>query len=240
MRFLCLHGRGTSAQIFELQTARLREQLSDHEFVFIDGNVETEPSEGAEAVADEFFGWFDQPVTPAHTRQLLLGLIDFITAEGPFQGLMGFSEGGIVAAMLLAHDARERFAGLECGILMSAAPPLDPAGILEQDPPTLRCLIPAADDVDGTAIRVPTAHVIGSNEPFAHLVSLSPLAGVLISSGLEDPEELHQLLFRLCDGSRRERFVHTLGHEVPGARSDEGLAGAVRVIERTIERAQSG
>ncbi|KAL7805587.1 serine hydrolase domain-containing protein [Trichoderma aethiopicum] len=238
MRFLCLHGRGTSAQIFELQTARLREQLSDHEFVFIDGVVETEPSEGAEAVADEFFGWFDQPVTPAHTRQVLQGLIDFITANGPFHGLMGFSEGGIVAATLLAHDARERFAGLECGILMSAAPPLDPAGILEGqgDPPTLRCLTPA---VDGTAIRVPTAHVVGANEPFAHLVSLSPLAGVLIGGGLEDPEELHQLLFHLCDGSRRERFVHPLGHEVPGARSDEGLAGTVRVIERTIERAQS-
>jgi hypothetical protein len=196
-------------------------------------------SAGAEAVADEFFGWFDQPVTPAHTRQLLLGLIDFITAEGPFQGLMGFSEGGIVAAMLLTHDARSSFAGLECGILMSAAPPLDPAGILEEDPPTLRCLTPAGV-VDGTAIRVPTAHVIGSNEPFAHLVSLSPLAGVLISSGLEDPEELHQLLFQLCDGSRRERFFHQLGHEVPGARLDEGLAGTVRVIERTIERAQSG
>ncbi|KAL6878976.1 serine hydrolase FSH [Trichoderma novae-zelandiae] len=234
MRFLCLHGRGTSAQIFELQTARLREQLSDHEFVFIDGVVETEPSEGAEAVAEEFFGWFEQPASPAQTQQLLLGLVDFITANGPFQGLMGFSEGGIVAATLLAHDARQPFAGLECGVLMSAAPPLDPAGILD-DPPTLRCLIPA---VDGAAIRVPTAHVAGANEPFAHLVSLSPLAGVLISSGLGDPEKLHQLLFQLCDDRRRERFVHGLGHEVPGARSDEGLAGTVRVIERTIERAQ--
>ncbi|PTB69585.1 hypothetical protein BBK36DRAFT_1156153 [Trichoderma citrinoviride] len=195
MRFLCLHGRGTSAQIFELQTARLREQLSDHEFVFIDGPVETEPSEGAEAVADQFFGWFEQPASPAQAQQVLQGLVDFIDANGPFEGLMGFSEGGIVAATLLAHDARQRFAGLECGILMSAAPPLDPAGILEgDDPPALRFLIPV---VDGTAIRVPTAHVVGANEPFAHLVSLSPLAGVLIGGGLEDPEELHQLLFHL-------------------------------------------
>ncbi|EHK26102.1 uncharacterized protein TRIVIDRAFT_218274 [Trichoderma virens Gv29-8] len=210
MRFLCLHGRGTSSQIFELQT-------------------------GAEAIADEFFGWFDKPISQAQSKELLLGLMEFIANNGPFQGVMGFSEGGIVAAMLLAEDARQAFAGFQCGILLSAAPPLDPGGI-HQEPATLRCLNPA---VDGAVIRVPTAHIIGSNEPFARLLALSPLAGLLISGGLKDPEELHQWLFRLCD-NQRELFVHQLGHEVPGARSAEGLSGALRTIERTIERAQLG
>lgn len=148
---------------------------------------------------------------------------------------MGFSEGGIVAAMLLAEDARQAFADFQCGIFLSAAPSLDPARIREE-PVTLRCLNPA---LDGTVIRVPTAHIIGSNEPFAHLVALSPLSGLWISSGMDDPEKLHQWLFQLCS-DERELFVHQLGHEVPGAKSLEGLSGALRAIERTIERARLG
>ncbi|KAL7937159.1 serine hydrolase domain-containing protein [Trichoderma chlorosporum] len=236
MRFLCLHGRGTSGEIFEIQTVRLREALSSHEFVFIDGVVATEPMQGAEAVAHEFFAWFDEPISEAQSQDLLLGLVDFITNNGPFQGIMGFSEGGIVAAMLLAEDARQAFASFQCGIILSAAPPPDPAGI-HREPATLRCLNPA---VDGTVIRVPTAHIVGANEPFASLISLSPLAGLFASGSMEDPERLHKLLFQLCDGEGRELFIHPLGHEVPGAKSTEGLPGTVRAIERTIERAQLG
>ncbi|KAH6611311.1 hypothetical protein Trco_001331 [Trichoderma cornu-damae] len=190
----------------------------------------------AEAVADEFFGWFDWPASQAQAQELLLGLVDFVTDNGPFQGVMGFSEGGIVAAMLLAEDERRAFAGFRCGILMSAAPPPDPTGI-RQEPATLRCLNPA---VDGVAIRVPTAHIVGSNEPFARLVQLSPLSGLLVSGGMDEPEKLHQWLFQLCDDGQRELFAHQLGHEVPGAKSAEGLSGALRAIERTIERAQLG
>ncbi|RFU73356.1 hypothetical protein TARUN_8878 [Trichoderma arundinaceum] len=188
---------------------------------------------GADAIADEFFGWFDEPITEAQSQELLLGLVDFIAANGPFQGLMGFSEGGMVAAMLLAEDAREPFADFRCGIFLSTGPTLDPAGIREE-PVTLRCLDPA---VDGVVIRVPTAHIVGSNEPFARLLKLSPLADLL--SGMGDPEKLHQRLFQLCDDKERELFAHQLGHEVPGARSPEGLSGALSVIERTIERAES-
>ncbi|KAL7945551.1 hypothetical protein V8C42DRAFT_345151 [Trichoderma barbatum] len=190
---------------------------------------------GAEAVADEFFGWFDEPITPAQTKELLFGLMEFIANNGPFQGVMGFSEGGIVAAMLLAEDARQAAADFQCGILLSAAPPLD-SGAIYQEPASLRCLNPG---VDGAVISVPTAHIVGSNEPFARLVALSPLSGLWISSGMEDPEKLHQALFQLCD-DERELFVHQLGHEVPGARSVEGLSGALQVMERTIERAQLG
>jgi hypothetical protein len=68
---------------------------------------------------------------------------------------------------------------------------------------------------------------------------LSPLSGLWTSSGMGDPEKLHQSLFQLCN-DERELFSHQLGHEVPGAKSAEGLSGALRAIERTIERAQSG
>lgn len=84
MRFLCLHGRGSSSTVghsdkhnmeltdrliprrffrcrpvrcsvepwfhmkfsSEAKLAKLREELDDHEFVFVNGTVPTEPSEG--------------------------------------------------------------------------------------------------------------------------------------------------------------------------------------------------
>lgn len=47
MRFLCLHGMGTNAQIFEAQLARVRSQLvGQHEFVFVNGEVDSAPAPG--------------------------------------------------------------------------------------------------------------------------------------------------------------------------------------------------
>jgi len=47
MRFLCIHGMGTSAGIFESQIAQVRANLpGQHEFVFVDGIVESRPIEG--------------------------------------------------------------------------------------------------------------------------------------------------------------------------------------------------
>jgi hypothetical protein len=48
MRFLCLHGMGTSGRIFEAQMAQIQASLpGNHEFVFIDGEVESDPLAGS-------------------------------------------------------------------------------------------------------------------------------------------------------------------------------------------------
>ena len=47
MKFLCLHGMGTSAQIFEAQISQVVGQLvGRHEFVYIDGEIESGPIAG--------------------------------------------------------------------------------------------------------------------------------------------------------------------------------------------------
>ncbi len=47
MRFLCLHGMGTNHQIFEAQLAQVSNQLvGQHEFVFVNGEVDCEPAPG--------------------------------------------------------------------------------------------------------------------------------------------------------------------------------------------------
>ncbi|KAI5859537.1 serine hydrolase FSH [Durotheca rogersii] len=212
MRWLCLHGRGTSAKIFEMQTARIREALGrDHEFVFVDGTVSTEPDTGAEAIADEFFGYVAHNVD--QDRELCDSMINLVESQGPFDGLMGFSEGGTVAAMMLVENTRHgSFSGIKCAVLFCAAPPFDPDLARTGE-------IRSVDlDTDGVLVNLPTAHV------------WSQTAG-------EDEIRAHQALTQICDASVREVFLHNLGHDVPGAKSEEGLAGTLRVIEHVIELA---
>ncbi|KAI1173241.1 serine hydrolase FSH [Nemania sp. FL0916] len=214
MRFLCLHGRGTTAKIFEMQTARIRQALGrDHQYVFANGNVPTQPDAGAAAISDEFFGYVGNTV-PEY-EQLYQDLLDIVSRQGPFDGVMGFSEGGAVAAWMLIENARRplTFGPFKCAIFFSAAVPFDPdvvrTGIVKPvDPAT-----------EGEMIQIPTAHLWSSENE----VNLEPA----------------QSLASLCSARVRETFVHTLGHNVPGSKSDsEALAGALRIIERTIERAR--
>lgn len=153
-------------------------------------------------------------------------MVEFVENNGPFDGVMGFSEGGIIAAMLLVEDSRQSFAGFKCGIFFSAAPPLDPdvvrGGIL-------RCVDPDRDG--GTLIQVPTAHIGGSNECLERLSLLSPMAPLWCKS----PALLRDALVRLCDDNYRQVFLHNRGHDIPGANSPKELSGVLRAIERTID-----
>ncbi|RJE22582.1 Serine hydrolase FSH1 [Aspergillus sclerotialis] len=226
MRFFCLHGRGTNSKIFELQTdqpEKLREELHDHEFVFIDGAIPTEPSGGATAVADQFYGYISDPVNTSQCRDLVAGLVDYVQSEGPFDAVMGFSEGGVIAAMLLIEDSRHPFAGFKCGIFFSSALPLDP-DVARTD--SLRCIDPEAD---GVVIRVPITVVVEEN--LIRLRNLSPLAN------LWRQEDAQEALVQICDEDLREVVRLDIGHQVPGSRSRDGLLETVQAIERTIERA---
>ncbi|PGH13481.1 hypothetical protein AJ79_03611 [Helicocarpus griseus UAMH5409] len=71
---LCLHGSGTSAEIFKIQTLRLRRELQHRfSFVFLDGPFETSPGPGVLPVfADEgpYFTWVDPTASDPPPRSL--------------------------------------------------------------------------------------------------------------------------------------------------------------------------
>ncbi|KAK3937138.1 serine hydrolase FSH [Diplogelasinospora grovesii] len=211
MRFLCFHGKGMNAQIFEKQTARLRQAVGGgHEFIFINGTIPTEPAPGLESSIEMPRSWVSEDLT--QQRALHDGVVEFIMTQGPFDGLMGFSQGGGVAASALVEDARHRAGHFKCAIFLCAAPPIDPG--------LIRIGVSRTMDVatDGVVINIPTAHI------------WSDAGDVCPGMGKQ--------LVRMCNEDLRDEFVHQLGHDVPGSLSDEGLAGAVRVIERAIERAK--
>lgn len=104
---------------------------------------------------------------------------------GPFDGVLGYSEGATIAATLLI-DERKRCeaAGIEpslkCAIFFAGWPPL----MVDRDTLVL-------NDTDDEVIDVPTLHVIGSSDPY--------LAGVMA-------------LYNVCDSDSRMMFDHGQGH----------------------------
>jgi hypothetical protein len=66
-------------------------------------------------------------------------------------------------------------------------------------------------------IRVPTAHIWGAYD-----------AAVAVQSAAT--------LSNLCQMDLRSIFIHQGAHEIPGFGDASGLVGAVRCIQRTIDR----
>ncbi|RSL47296.1 hypothetical protein CEP54_013469 [Fusarium duplospermum] len=220
--------------MFEMQTASIRKELAEHDFVFINGTIPMHRYPGEDdatacEVADDIkYGYLGELSEVSQYQDLLDGLIGVVQSQGPFDGIMGFSEGGIIAATLLLEDARRPYASFKCGILFSAAPPLDPDDLRQGH---IRSLDP---EKDGISIHIPTAHVYSHEVGTSQHVQ-SPLSGLWAECGWIFPEHVHSSLARLCDNA--EVFVHDRGHQVPGPRDYQELRGALRAINRTIERA---
>ncbi|GAP86940.2 putative duf341 domain protein [Rosellinia necatrix] len=197
-----------------MQTARIRQALGQgHQFVFVNGNVPTQPDAGAAAISDEYFGYVGNTIQ--EYEDLYHDLLDVVHSQGPFDGLMGFSEGAAVAAWMLIENANHplTFGPLQCAIFFSAGVPFHP------DVVRTGIVRPVDPAIEGEMVQIPTAH-IWSDENDVNC-------------------EAAQSLASLCSANVRETFVHTLGHNVPGSKSDSGtLVGALRAIERTIERAR--
>ncbi|PLB55085.1 hypothetical protein P170DRAFT_32214 [Aspergillus steynii IBT 23096] len=152
MHFLCLHGVGSNSQILEAQTAALRYELGDgHTYDYAEGTVPCPVDPGLATyfpTDDDCFAYFD-PSRPESFATALHHLAEFLEHEGPFDGILAFSQGAQVAAALLAR--LQAHYPVRCAIFLSAATP-DGAPIL--GPPT-------NDAGVEVPLQLPTAHVWG-------------------------------------------------------------------------------
>ncbi|RDL33233.1 uncharacterized protein BP5553_08672 [Venustampulla echinocandica] len=106
MRILCLHGNGMNGTLLGVQTAAFRRLLGDgHEYTFLDGQLESDCVIGLEKVSKgPYYRWniglASSEILAAHEY-----IRTVIEEEGPFDGVMGFSQGSALAAsMLLQHE----------------------------------------------------------------------------------------------------------------------------------------
>ena len=145
----------------------------------------------------------------------------YIASEGPFDAVMAFSQGAIIASGLmiynqlqLRHPRRScsHSQPFKCAIFFSGGTPGDPAAFLQHG--HLQVIDCAAYQ---EVIRVPTAHVWGTND--------------------SDHPDYGPPLSQLCSAELRSIFVHGGGHEVPGPKERDVFRGIVRCVQRTIDRA---
>ena len=140
-RVLALHGYHGSAEILRRQTAELARAIADHaELVFVD----------APSLAAGDHGWWHLRAGAAvgweRTRDALAA---YCAAHGPFDGVLGFSQGAALAALLLARAAIDRTTPVrfDVGILVGGF--------------ASRAVVHARMFEAAGAIDVPTVHVIG-------------------------------------------------------------------------------
>lgn len=129
LRVLCFHGFRTSASIFHNQITRWDSQILDLlDLTFLDGPFPANGKSDVESIfPGPYFEWFQFNESYSEITNLE-ACKDFVTKymeeHGPFDGLMGFSQGGVLAAafaglqqkgLALEHHAPLRFVILISG-----------------------------------------------------------------------------------------------------------------------------
>ena len=134
---------------------------------------------------DQCCAYYD-PTHPFSILQAIDHLATYVSAERPFNGVMGCPQGAALAAMLSAR--RSPAEPFRFAIFLCAGLPFCEAGLRHG---VLRHLDPK---VDKEVIRVPTAHIVGSKD---------------------DALQASLAMMELCVTEGRGLFDHRAGHEVP-------------------------
>ncbi|KAI9933880.1 hypothetical protein ASPWEDRAFT_148352 [Aspergillus wentii DTO 134E9] len=211
MRFLCLHGSGTSDEIFEIQSGGLRQQLEEngHDFIFMNGRLEAKPEPELEGICDgPFYNHFPRDVAPSENlAKAFEHTLNFMQREGPFDAVMGFSQGGSLAASMIIDHAKTHDKPLfKLAVFICSAIPFERTGthpILPTD--------------DGYPIIIPTANIVG-NQDYVY------------------PQSMH--VYGLCDPSKSAFYDHGSKHGIPF--DQKNTTAMTEVVEKTIERALRG
>ncbi|KNG80569.1 putative EF-hand calcium-binding domain protein [Aspergillus nomiae NRRL 13137] len=109
MRILCLHGRGTSAQIFRSQTTSFRSRLEDLPitFDFIDAPYTTTAASGIDLFYEPPYYTFWRNDSIPDIYKARDWLLDLISEKGPYDAVLSFSQGCSLAALTLLLHAHE-------------------------------------------------------------------------------------------------------------------------------------
>lgn len=160
-----------------------------------------------------YFGYYN-PNDCNSFHKALDDLEVFVREEGPFDGVIGFSQGATLASALLLRHLGSSSGGLDapwtpkvndppfkCAVFLSGYSPLD-----------WTCM--HTQHMQGCTISIPTAHVWGVNE----------------RGDFGGPAALKQL----CDPQTGYFHEHRGGHEVPGAKNKKDLVQSANAIKRML------
>lgn len=175
--------------------------------------LEDEEIKGFYPPEDRYYQYYDAH-SAASLTLALAQLEHYAQEEGPFEGVLGFSQGATLAATYLARLSRDRPSQplpFRCAIFFSGGIPFDPHAL---DHGEIKLLDPKATQ---PLLQLPTAHVWGRND------SVWPGSS--------------EKLCALCQDPHKKVYIHDEGHSIPSGR-EEAVQGCVRVIRRVIDQAE--
>ncbi|KAJ5683541.1 Serine hydrolase FSH [Penicillium macrosclerotiorum] len=180
-------------------------------FHFLEGEIDSEPGPGISGFYDgPYYSYYRFPRTFSTADRDESDILDAyeqlaetITLYGPFDGVLGFSHGGTLAAGYLIHQAKispaeaPRF---RCAIFVNSLPPFH---MRPGEHPVIE------DGLDGY-IHIPCVHIAGEKDPLFDF-SLA----------------LHQK----CDPKESTFVVHGKGHDIPTDKKNVAImATAIRKL----------
>ncbi|KAF2169683.1 hypothetical protein M409DRAFT_64731 [Zasmidium cellare ATCC 36951] len=190
-RILCLHGGGVTAEVFRAQARSLIKNLPDFRLVFADGPFFCNPGPGIVPVYQDcgpFRRWLrwlpehpeiDDESAIEEVRYSIQTCKDEDEGDGPWVGLMGFSQGAKLASSLLyeqqIHVEKEGKAETDYkfAVMLAGRSPIVSFSDYTKHP---ACVRPGAvsegfhyEGESPHVLRIPTIHVHGLNDPGLHL-----------------------------------------------------------------------
>ncbi|KAH8690542.1 serine hydrolase FSH [Talaromyces proteolyticus] len=217
MRFLCLHGMGTNCQIMESQIATIRYELDNtHTYDFVEGTLPASLAPELHQffpIDGSYFEYFDF-YSGDTIHKALNNLGSFLELEGPYDGVIAFSQGATLVATYLMRQALkspQKPLPFQCAVFFCGGMPFDPKALECGEIKQL-----SKEDGDKLLPGFPTAHIWGRNDNVWPGTS--------------------EVLHALCDPKVSTMFLHDEGHSIPGGRAKYAVFGAVKAIRRTLDR----
>lgn len=140
-------------------------------------------------------------------------LWEYTAEEGPFDGVLGFSQGASLAAMIIARARHSNPPPFQFAIFFCAGLTYCEKSLSAGEVKFLR-----AEDTQGPVINVPTAHIFGKKDPD---VSYS------------------KAMTELCHPWGRVLLDHGAGHEIPRV-PVEMVDDMARAVEKVVTKAAIG
>ncbi|KAI8945701.1 serine hydrolase FSH [Xylaria longipes] len=111
MRILCLHGTAINATIFQSKTEKMRSFLpQEYSYEWFEGNIHVVPQKFLSDVYPGPYLTYVDILTTENVARALSRIEAFIESDGPFDGVMGVSEGSMLsAALILKHQIENPF-----------------------------------------------------------------------------------------------------------------------------------
>ena len=111
MKILCLHGFRTSGSFLKNQiTTKWPSIASQFDMDFPDGIFPAAGKSDIEGIyPPPYYEWFqfDKDFTEyTNLEECITYVCDYITTKGPFDGLLGFSQGATLSGLLLGYQAQ--------------------------------------------------------------------------------------------------------------------------------------